>query len=94
MKEQIVWKNWHRFIDNFPTVNLEALACGTPVITYKTGGSAECLAGNNGKYFNKGDLDSIINFFESEYSPEMFSVNQMDKLDKRITTQTYLELFE
>lgn len=82
------------YADNFPTVNLEALACGTPVITYKTGGSAECLAGNNGKYFNKGDLDSIINFFESEYSPEMFSVNQMDKLDKRITTQTYLELFE
>lgn len=29
--------------DNFPTVNLEALACGTPVITYQTGGSPESL---------------------------------------------------
>lgn len=29
--------------DNYPTVNLEALACGLPVITYNTGGSAECL---------------------------------------------------
>ena len=29
--------------DNYPTVNLEALACGTPVITYRTGGSPECL---------------------------------------------------
>ena len=27
--------------DNYPTVNLEAQACGTPVITYKTGGSPE-----------------------------------------------------
>lgn len=29
--------------DNFPTVNLEALACGTPVITFRTGGSPEAI---------------------------------------------------
>lgn len=29
--------------DNFPTTNLEALACGTPVVTYDTGGSPEAL---------------------------------------------------
>ena len=29
------------FEDNFPTVNIEALACGTPVISYNTGGSPE-----------------------------------------------------
>lgn len=29
--------------DNFPTTNLEALSCGTPVITYETGGSSESL---------------------------------------------------
>ena len=27
--------------DNYPTTNLEAIACGTPVITYNTGGSME-----------------------------------------------------
>lgn len=27
--------------DNFPTVNIEALACGTPVLTFNTGGSVE-----------------------------------------------------
>jgi putative colanic acid biosynthesis glycosyltransferase len=29
--------------DNFPTTNLEALACGTPVITFNTGGSSESI---------------------------------------------------
>ena len=29
--------------DNFPTVNIEALACGTPVITFPTGGSVESV---------------------------------------------------
>lgn len=29
--------------DNFPTTNLEALACGTPVLTYNTGGSPESI---------------------------------------------------
>lgn len=29
--------------DNFPTVNIEALACGTPVVTYSVGGSAEII---------------------------------------------------
>ena len=33
--------------DNFPTVNLEAEACGTPVITYNTGGCAETVGKNN-----------------------------------------------
>ncbi len=29
--------------DNFPTTNIEALACGTPVITFDTGGSFEII---------------------------------------------------
>ena len=31
--------------DNYPTVNMEARACGCPVITYDTGGSAEPVEG-------------------------------------------------
>ena len=33
--------------DTYPTVNLEAQACGTPVITYNTGGSPESVDSNN-----------------------------------------------
>lgn len=29
--------------DNFPTTNIEALACGTPIITFDTGGSVESV---------------------------------------------------
>lgn len=29
--------------DNFPTVNIESLACGTPVVTFNTGGSIEAV---------------------------------------------------
>ena len=37
-----------------PTTNLEALACGTPVITYNTGGSVESVAESVGFIVEKG----------------------------------------
>jgi putative colanic acid biosynthesis glycosyltransferase len=45
--------------DNFPTTNIEALACGTPVITYKTGGSAESINERTGFAVEKGKVDHI-----------------------------------
>lgn len=46
--------------DNYPTVNLEAQACGTPVITYPTGGSVESVPSENiisyGAYFRLFDI--------------------------------------
>lgn len=47
--------------DNFPTVNIEALACGTPVITYNTGGSIECIDSKNGAWVKKGDFRHMLN---------------------------------
>lgn len=35
--------------DNYPTVNLEAEACGTPVVTYDTGGCRETIAAMNSR---------------------------------------------
>jgi glycosyltransferase involved in cell wall biosynthesis len=46
--------------DNFPTTNLEALACGTPVITYQTGGSPEAIDIKTGLVVLKGDKISLI----------------------------------
>lgn len=47
--------------DNFPTTNLESLACGTPVVTYETGGSVESIDGNVGVIANKNDINSLKN---------------------------------
>ena len=47
--------------DNFPTVNIEALACGTPVITFKTGGSPEILDECSGRVVECDDVDALIN---------------------------------
>jgi putative colanic acid biosynthesis glycosyltransferase len=45
--------------DNFPTTNLESLACGTPVITYNTGGSPEAIDSNTGLFVEKGDIKGL-----------------------------------
>lgn len=47
--------------DNFPTTNLEALGCGTPVITFNTGGSPECISEGCGFVVEKGNLAELIN---------------------------------
>lgn len=47
------------YADTFPTTNIEALACGTPVITYRTGGSPEILDNETGFVFEKGDVASV-----------------------------------
>lgn len=45
--------------DTFPTTNLESLACGTPVITYRTGGSVESISEETGYIVEKGNVDAI-----------------------------------
>lgn len=45
--------------DNFPTTNLEALACGTPVVTYDTGGSGEAAGRTAGDVVPAGDVNAL-----------------------------------
>lgn len=53
--------------DNYPTTNLEAIACGTPVITYDTGGSPESAVAY-GKVVNKGSIKSLYSILSSRFS--------------------------
>lgn len=46
--------------DNFPTTNLEAMACGTPVITFASGGSPECVDEKTGIVVPRGDLQGLV----------------------------------
>ena len=51
--------------ENFPTVNIEALACGLPVITFNTGGSSEIPDETCGIVVQKNDLDALVTALES-----------------------------
>ena len=44
--------------DTYPTVNLEAQACGTPCLTYRTGGSTESVPPEN--VTEQGDLEAMV----------------------------------
>lgn len=46
--------------DNYPTVNLESISCGTPVVTYRTGGSPESVTTQTGMVVSQGDVDALL----------------------------------
>lgn len=85
--------------DNFPTTNLEALACGTPIITYRTGGSVEAVDDATGYVVDKGDIGgfaSVIHEIQSvgknRYSAACRhrAVEQFNKTDR---FNEYFELY-
>ena len=47
--------------ESFSTTNLEAVACGTPVITYDAGGSTESILPTTGIIVQKGDIEGLKN---------------------------------
>lgn len=51
--------------DTFPTVNMESLACGTPVMTYMTGGSAEIIDEKTGIILKDENVKNIKNIIEN-----------------------------
>lgn len=51
--------------DTFPTVNLEALACGTPIVTFRTGGSPESVTNNTGIVVEKGNFVQLVSAIET-----------------------------
>jgi glycosyltransferase involved in cell wall biosynthesis len=47
------------FQDNFPNTNIEALACGTPVAAYRTGGCPEAVDEHTGRIVAVGDVAAL-----------------------------------
>lgn len=75
--------------DNYPTVNLEAQACGTPVITYRTGGSVESVPEE--QVASTGDLKSVVELIV-KYEGKKTSVQSF--YDKNVAFEEYIELYE
>lgn len=80
--------------DNFPTTNLEALACGTPVITYDTGGSSESLALNCGRIIEYKNYNALRYAVEKlAYIPLDKCVSQAKKFTKENMIEGYKEVY-
>jgi len=80
------------YCDTYPTVNVESVACGTPVITYKTGGSVESMFGF-GKVVPKGDIFEVVSAIKGyNNASDDHIVVPTKKLDKNYYLDKYLEL--
>jgi glycosyltransferase involved in cell wall biosynthesis len=73
--------------DNFPTVNIESLACGTPVITFFTGGSPEILDASCGIIVHDGDYEEMTSAIEQICEKNSFSRKACIKRAKRYDMQ-------
>ncbi len=87
------------YVDNFPTTNIEALACGTPVITYNTGGSPEAIDENTGIVVAKGDKEALkkaiveVVSCKDKYESETCRKRAVDNFNKEDRFGDYIELF-
>lgn len=85
------------YSDNFPTVNLESLACGTPVLTYKTGGSPEMLTGKTGFVVEQKDIEGVAKIIKDyKKTPEIKKecISQAKNYDKNLRFNEYLKLYK
>ena len=63
--------------DNYPTVNLESLSCGTPVITYNTGGCCEQITNDTGYVIDPGDINDVLEKINYVEFSEKYDRNQL-----------------
>lgn len=84
--------------DNYPTVNMEALACGTPVLTFRTGGSPEMVDENCGSIVDCDDVEmlrnEIIRICEKKPYSKEACVNKAKEFDQNERFKEYLNLYE
>ena len=87
------------YSDTFPTVNIEALACGTPIVTYRTGGSPEAVDEKTGVVVEQGDLDGLCSaiFEVAKKGKEYYSASCRKRaemyFDKEKCFKNYIELY-
>lgn len=83
--------------DNFPTTNIEAIACGTPVITFDTGGSPEIVDEKTGVVVEKGNIEELIKAIGEVCSnnlKEEDCIQRAKKFDKKNMLDEYMKKYE
>ena len=83
--------------DNYPTVNMEALSCGTPVITFNTGGSPEMVDDTCGIVVEQEDVNGLIDAIRRINDDSAFTANacleKAKEFDQVICFRRYLDLY-
>ena len=83
--------------DNMPLVNLEALACGTPVAVFNTGGCPECITDGCGTVVPKGDVAALAAAAKAlcERKPQMHDacLAQAQQFDSAASARAYHALY-
>ena len=84
--------------DNFPTVNIEAISCGTPVVTFKTGGSPESINDSCGVVVDCDDImllkDKIEWVCKEKPFTEAACIEHAGKYNINDRFMEYIELYE
>lgn len=79
-------------------VNIEALACGTPVITFNSGGSPECIDESCGVVVNCEDIDCIKKTIEKVCNDKYYSsekcVQRAQKFDGKLIYEKYYSVYD
>ena len=83
--------------DNFPTTNLEAMACGTPVITFNTGGSPESITEKCGIIVEKGNInqlkEAILSLDKKTEITSLACRERAMEFNREIRFKEYLKLY-
>ena len=81
--------------ENYPTVNLESIACGTPVVTFDTGGSSEMLDSNVDRVVPVDDIDKLINEIKNTctMSKKQFQKKNLDYINMETKFYEYITLY-
>lgn len=76
-------------------VNIEALASGTPVVTYRSGGSPETVDELTGVVVDRGDVNGLVDgIIQAEkLRPEDCRARAVAKFDKDSCYAKYIELY-
>ena len=81
--------------DTFPTVNLEAQACGTPVVVYNTDGCPETLVSSDSLIVEQGDLSAMTRAIQSLAQNGLrICADKTRELDKDHIYNKYINLYE
>ena len=82
--------------DNYPTTNLEAISCGTPVVTYRTDGSPESVDKQTGTVVEQGDIEGLVSavarLVKSDYT-EMCRQKALQEFDNTKCFNPYVALY-